>query len=218
MLGNRKGALLRVYRDLLKYYGKQNWWPVDKEYHKKQKTDPREEIVIGALLVQNTSWKNAKKAIENLKRERALSLSSITTMEEEKLSELIKPAGYYRKKALYLKELSRRFRSADELSKLSRDELLKLRGIGKETADVILLYAFGKPHFVVDAYTKRLLRRLFGIEGSYEEIKELFEKELGRDTELFKEYHALIDVHAQTHCRKKPLCEGCPLFGVCGAS
>ncbi len=215
MSGGDKVSLLSLYHKLLKEYGKQNWWPVDYEYHKKHGTDYREEIVIGAILTQNTSWKNVEKALENLKRAKALSFKAIRDIEKEKLEILIKPAGFYKRKAEYLKNFVERFTDIDKLSNISRDDLLKVKGIGKETADAILLYAVEKLTFVVDAYTKRLLKRFFNINGSYEEIKKLFEENLPRNLEIYKEFHALIDVHCKEVCRKKPVCEACILRNYC---
>lgn len=215
MSGSGEVNLLSLYEKFLKKYGKQNWWPVDYEYHKRQGSDPREEVVIGAILTQNTAWKNVEKALENLKREKLLSFEGIRKIEKEKLENLIKPAGFYKRKAEYLKNFVKRFKSIDELSKASRSELLKLKGIGRETADAILLYATDRLTFVVDAYTKRLLKRLRNVEGSYEEIKALFERNLPKKLELYKEFHALIDVHAKEMCRKRPLCERCILKNEC---
>ncbi|NPB06696.1 MAG: endonuclease III domain-containing protein [Aquificae bacterium] len=208
--------LRRLFELLLNRYGPQRWWPVDLNYHREHGTDPREEVVIGAVLTQNASWRNAEKALNNLKKLKALSFKGIRELPYGELLEAVRPAGSYRRKAGYLKELTGRFGSAEELSRLSRGELLKLKGFGKETADAVLLYAFNRPYFVVDAYAKRLLKRLYGLEGSYDEIQRLFHESLPRDAELFKEYHALIDEHGKRHCRKRPRCEGCPLERLCG--
>ncbi|AAC06526.1 endonuclease III domain-containing protein [Aquifex aeolicus] len=215
MSGIGKRELIELYDKLLQFYGKQNWWPVDLEYHKTHGSDPREEVIIGAILTQNTSWKNVEKALENLKREKALNLKAIKEIPTEKLMELIKPAGFYRQKSLYLKEFANKFPSISHLKNVKREDLLKVKGIGKETADAILLYALDRLEFVVDAYTKRLLERLWNIKGSYEEIKRLFEKNLPKDLEIYREFHALIDIHAKEFCKKKPLCEECPLREKC---
>ncbi len=210
-----KLELLSLYRKLLNFYGKQNWWPVDIEYHKKHGTDPREEIVIGAVLTQNTSWKNVEKALENLKKHKKLSLKAVREMKEHELQELIKPAGFYRQKAKYLKEIAEFLNPIDKLRTVSREELLKVKGIGKETADAILLYAGNRLSFVIDAYTKRIMKRLYGIEGDYETLKELFERNIPEDLEIYKEFHALLDEHAKNFCKKKPLCENCFLKDIC---
>ncbi|NPB07335.1 MAG: endonuclease III domain-containing protein [Aquificae bacterium] len=216
MSGAREGALIEIYERLLRAYGRQNWWPVDHEYHRKNGTDPREEVCIGAILTQNTAWRNVEKALKNLKERKILSFKGIRQTPVEVLGELIRPAGFYRVKAGYLKGFVEHFPGAGELERATREELLAVKGVGKETADVILLYALGRPSFVVDAYTRRLLSRLWGITGSYEKIKAFFEENLPRNVELFKEFHALIDEHAKRHCRKRPLCEGCPLRDLCG--
>lgn len=215
MSGVGKRELIELYEALLKEYGEQNWWPVDKTYHKIQGTDPREEIVIGAILTQNTNWKNVEKALENLKKERLLSFEGIRNTPIGKLEELIKPVGFYRQKAKYLKNFVDVYPSMDKLAKASREELLRVKGIGKETADAILLYALNRFSFVIDAYTKRLLYRLMGIEGSYEDLKSLFEEHLPKDLKVYKEFHALIDEHCKSVCRKNPKCEVCFLRDKC---
>ncbi|WP_461828995.1 helix-hairpin-helix domain-containing protein [Aquifex sp.] len=215
MSGIGKGELINLYRELLERYGEQNWWPVDEKYHKKQGTNPREEIVIGAILTQNTNWRNVEKALNNLKRERLLSFEGIRKVSLKELEKLIKPVGFYRQKARYLKNFVDTYPSFKELEKTTREELLKIKGIGKETADAILLYALDRLSFVVDAYTKRLLFRLKGIQGNYEEIKSLFEEKLPRDLKMYKEFHALIDEHCKRVCKKKPMCEDCFLKKEC---
>ena len=210
-----RGDLLKVYELLLRAYGEQNWWPVDEEYHKKHGTDPREEIVAGAILTQNTSWKNVEKTLENLKREGLLSFIGILKTPLEKLQELIRPSGYYRQKARRLKIVAKELSPVSKVETVSREELLKIEGIGRETADAILLYAGERPYFVIDAYTKRIVERVFGMEGSYEELRGWFEGNLPKDVKLYKEFHALLDEHAKRFCRKRPLCEGCPLTQVC---
>lgn len=210
-----RDKLLKVFDLLLEAYGEQRWWPVDKDYHKIEGSDPREEIVIGAVLTQNTSWKNVEKALENLKRERSLSLKKIKGMSLEKLEKLIRPTGYYRQKAVYLKEVAKRLDPVSKVESVSREELLGIKGVGRETADAILLYAGGRPYFVIDTYTKRIVKRILDVEGNYEELRKLFEDNLPRDVELYKEFHALLDEHAKRFCRKAPSCEGCPLIQVC---
>ena len=210
-----RSELLRICDLLLNAYGKQNWWPVDKEYHKSQGTDPREEVVIGAILTQNTSWRNVEKAISNLKENKLLSFKGILSAELEELKALIKPAGYYNQKAHRLKEVIGRIGSVDRLKSASRKELLSIKGIGDETADVLLLYAADRLSFVIDTYTKRIVKRVLGISGSYDELKTLFEENLPKDLEMYKEFHALMDEHAKRFCRKNPVCSGCPLRSLC---
>ncbi|NPA41277.1 MAG: endonuclease III domain-containing protein [Aquificae bacterium] len=210
-----KSELLKVYEALLESYGKQNWWPVDEEYHRKAGSDPREEIVIGAILTQNTSWKNVEKALENLKRENLLSFEGVLKTPLEKLQELVRPSGYYRQKARRLKEVAKALSPIDKVRTIPREELLKVKGIGKETADAVLLYAGNRLFFVIDAYTKRIVSRVWGMEGSYEELRKWFEANLPKDLEVYKEFHALLDEHAKRFCKKTPVCEGCPVRNIC---
>ncbi len=208
-------GLLKVYETLLGFYGEQNWWPVDEEYHLRHGSDPREEIVVGAILTQNTAWKNVERALENLKREKLLSFEGILKISLEELQELIRPAGYYRQKSQRLKVVARELSPVSKLESVSREELLRIKGIGRETADAVLLYAGNRPYFVIDAYTKRIVERVFRREGSYEELRRWFEDNLPKDIKLYKEFHALLDEHAKHFCRKKPVCEGCLLIQVC---
>ncbi len=204
-----------LFRLLLSLYGPRNWWPVDREYHTRNRTDPREEIVIGAILTQNTSWRNVEKALERLKTANALSFRAIRELSTERLEELIRPAGYFRQKARYLKEVAERLDPVEVVESIEREELLTVKGVGRETADVILLYAGGRPFFVIDAYTKRIVRRVFGVDGHYEALRRWFEERLPRDVEIYREFHALLDEHAKRFCRKEPLCEGCGVRDVC---
>lgn len=217
-----------IYLTLFKAYGKQGWWPLSKgglntRHHngKPYSDSDRFEIIAGAILTQNTAWTNVEKAIYNLNKAKLLSAGKIAKTNVKKIALLIKPAGYYNQKAARLKIIADYFlknkavfnKDAKEL----REELLKVKGIGPETADSIVLYAFEKPSFVVDAYTRRIFSRL-GLckeNNKYEEIQKLFEKQLPLDVELFKEYHALIVEHAKRHCRKKPVCEKCVLKKEC---
>lgn len=207
--------LLKLYELLFELYGPQNWWPVDKEYHTKRGTDPRDEVIIGAVLTQNTSWKNVEKALENLKREGELSLEFVRNTTLEKLKELIKPSGFFNQKAIRLKNVADFINPTDRVRTISREELLRVKGIGPETADVILLYAGERPSFVIDKYTLRFVKRLLGIDGDYHTLKHYFEKNLPKDVEIYKEFHALIDEHAKRYCRSTPLCEECPLADIC---
>lgn len=188
--------MLRVtYRELLKRYGKQNWWP--------SVTRNKFEICIGAILTQNTNWRNVEKAIGNLIDADSVDPATIVNMPAKKLERLIRPSGFFRQKTKRLKELSRfvlSYGSFERFAKnVTREELLSVNGIGKETADSILLYACGKPYFVVDAYTRRLLSGLGLIKGNeeYDEIRRLFESELQKNVELYKEFHALIVKHGK---------------------
>lgn len=208
------GPLLRrVFSTLLDYFGPQGWWP----------GESKEEIIIGAILTQNTNWANVEKAINNLRQHRLLSLKKITAIDENKLAQLIRPAGYFNIKARRLKATAEFFVNNKNLRQNTcnpgkmlnlRTELLKVYGIGRETADSILLYALGYPVFVVDAYTRRFCARHRLIESprvDYEDIRLLFESNLPRDVELFNEFHALLVRLGKTFCRPKPLCDKCPL-------
>lgn len=206
-------SLLKIYDLLYAKFGPRYWWPGDTKI----------EVIIGAILTQNTAWRNVEKAIRNLKKEKMLRSSRLFDISEKKLAALIRPSGYYNVKAerikIFLKFLNvcyngsigRMFKT--DLYQL-RKELLALKGIGQETADSILLYAGGKPVFVVDAYTKRVLLRhgFIGQKADYKEIQSLFMNNLPEDTGLFNEFHALIVELGKSICKtKKPLCNICPI-------
>jgi endonuclease-3 related protein len=180
-------------------------------------------VIVGAVLTQNTAWGNVEKAIANF--DSGLSPERLMSLDREALIEIIRPAGFFNQKAVYLKEVTAWFgRHGFDVSTVrklplaqARSELLSVRGIGRETADSILLYAFGFPSFVIDAYTMRLLSRLPIDAGrGYESVKTYFESNLPRDVKIYNNFHALIVVNAKEHCRKKPVCAGCPLSGTCG--
>jgi len=185
--------LVKIYKQLLQKYGEQNWWPTE--------TKSRFEICVGAILTQNTSWKNVEKAIKNLIEADAINPEKIAGMPVRKLERLIRPSGFFRQKAKRLKVFSKfvlSYGSVDNFTKnVSREELLDVNGIGKETADSILLYACGRPCFVVDAYTRRLFSELGIIKGKegYDEIKGMCENKLPKDVNMYKEFHALIVEH-----------------------
>ncbi len=207
--------LLRLYELLLNIYGFQGWWPIDANYHNRIGTDPRDEVIIGAVLTQNTSWKNVEKSLENLKRNGELSLEFVRSVSLERLKELIRPSGFYNQKAIRLKTVAEFINPTDMVKTLSREELLKVKGVGPETADAILLYAGGKPNFVIDKYTQRFMRRFMGIDKGYDKLKVFFEENLPPELEVYKEFHALIDEHAKSYCRSTPLCRECPLKSFC---
>ncbi len=207
--------LKKLYELLFNLYGPQNWWPVDEEYHRKKGTDKREEVIIGAVLTQNTSWKNVERALENLKREGEFSLSFIREVNMEELKRLIKPSGFYNQKAERLKDIAHFLNPTHRVKTIQREELLKVRGIGKETADAILLYAGDRLNFVIDKYTQRFVGRFLRIRGNYEDLKSFFEESLPRDLYIYKEFHALIDEHGKRYCRSTPLCGECPIKDIC---
>ncbi len=205
-----------IYHRLYASFGPQDWWP----------GDTRLEIIVGAILTQNTAWSNVEKAIANLRGAGALSsLAALKNIRTRTLAKLIRPAGYYNIKAKriknFLRFLSSRYQgslkamSAQETGTL-RQELLGVNGIGQETCDSILLYAFRRPIFVVDAYTKRIFSRhgLFAAGASYEDLQDAFMKRLPSDERLFNEYHALIVRLGKLVCRKNPDCSSCPLESV----
>lgn len=206
------GKLKPIYKKLYSSFGPQHWWPADSAF----------EVMVGAILTQNTSWRNVEKAINNLKERRLLNLKRLDRLPQKKLAALIRPAGYYNIKAKRLKEFLNFYRAnakkipAQDTGILRR-RLLAVHGVGPETADSILLYALGKPVFVVDAYTKRVFSRHGFIkeDASYEEVQALFMRDLKKDVQLFNEYHALIVKLAKDFCLKnKPRCRACPLEGI----
>ena len=220
----------KIYLLLYKKFNSQGWWPftLENELHPRHHgISPRNdrerfEIIIGAILTQNTNWKNVEKAIYNLNKESLADIKKIKKISHKKLASLIRPSGYYNQKAERLRIMAEFLSKSPvkELAKLPAEELrkklLEIKGIGPETADSILLYAFNKPIFVVDAYTKRIFQRIGYKEKSYEELQELFMSNLEKDTKLFNEYHALLVELGKNYCRKKPDCKECPLAKLCG--
>jgi len=209
-----KKSLLRIYRLLYGAYGPRNWWPGDGPF----------EVMIGAILTQNTAWKNVEKAISNLKRKNLLDPPKLHKISQDKLAELIRPAGYFRQKAKKIKTFLDYFGTSYEYSteKMKkrplenlRQELLGCWGIGAETADSILLYALDKPVFVVDNYTMRIFRRLgyLNSKDDYHSTQRFFMKYLPPDPGLYNEYHACIVALGNDVCNPKPKCAKCPLSG-----
>jgi endonuclease III related protein len=205
--------LKAIYRTLYRTYGPQHWWPGDSPF----------EVMVGAVLTQNTAWVNVEKALANLKRERLLSPSRMFNMNPEKLALLIRSCGYFNIKTKRLRNLlsfihtrysgslTRMFSSDPELL---RQQLLEVNGIGPETSDAILLYAGKKPFFVVDSYTRRIFSRQGFVSGNadYHLVQGLFMENLPMDTRIYNEYHALIVRVGKEHCKKtNPLCSSCPL-------
>ena len=212
----------KIYSILYKKFGPQGWWPttLENELHPKHhgiapRNDKEKfEIIIGAVLTQNTNWKNVEKAIFNLNKAKLVDINKIKKINKKKLASLIRPSGYYNQKAERLKLVAGFF---NKNKNPTREELLVIKGIGPETADSILLYAFNKPFFVVDAYTKRIFSRLGFCDGkcSYDELQQLFQKNLPKKTKLFNEYHALLVELGKNYCKKKPVCTSCPLNKLC---
>lgn len=210
-----------IYSILSKTYGPQKWWPttfkgeLHPRYHGNAPTDKQKfEIIIGAILTQNTSWNNVEKAIINLNKEDLIDPVNILDTKKSKLAALIRPSGYFNQKAERLKIISRFYLKNKDPS---REQLLSVKGIGPETADSILLYAFNKPFFVIDSYTKKLFSRLnlCNKDISYDDLQSIFYDSLDHDPSLFNEYHALIVQHSKQFCKNKPLCNNCPLTKIC---
>ncbi|MEW6541316.1 MAG: endonuclease III domain-containing protein [Bacillota bacterium] len=209
--------LREVYERLYAHFGPRRWWPADSAF----------EVIVGAILTQQVSWKNVEKAIANLRAGNALSVRMILALPHVELGLLIRPTRYYNQKAQRLKDVclmineesggdTMRFLQQEPGS--LRRRLLAVRGIGRETADSILLYAAGRPVFVIDHYTHRILQRLGRAHGreSYDELQRLFEAHLPRDPALFNEYHALLVAHGHHLCLKtSPRCPECPLADLC---
>ncbi len=214
-----RGALAGIYAFLLREHGPQGWWPLlSTGYHRGDYSYPRTgsqrfEICVGAILTQNTAWKNAGKALENLRARGLLSQKKMASAPLASLSRAIRPAGYFNQKARKLKAFAR-FTAGLRGRAPSRKELLAVWGIGPETADSMLLYAYRRPEFVVDAYTRRIMGNLGLIrEGaSYDEVKLVFESALSPDAVMFQEYHALLVEHAKRHYSKKADLRLCPLL------
>ncbi len=208
-----QNLLLKIYQSLYDYFGPLHWWPGDSTW----------EIMVGAVLTQNTNWNNVVKAIQNLKRENLLSPDALYKVEENRLADLIKPSGYYNIKTKRLKNLVNfvfdEYQGSEDLmfkeeSGILREKLLSIKGIGPETADSILLYAGNKPFFVVDSYTRRIFSRhkLIPKKANYKQIQDFFSLNLEPDVSLFNEFHAQIVMLGKTICKNnQPNCVICPL-------
>jgi endonuclease-3 related protein len=190
-MARASASLPEEYQKLLKAYGRQAWWPMKRRFH------PREwEVCVGAVLTQNTNWRNVERALDNLVKSRIVTPEATLAISTRKLEQLIRPSGFYRQKALRLRTLAKfvlAFGSFGAFKKVEREELLKVKGIGFETCDSILLYACGRPYFVIDAYTRRFIKALgLRTANDYESLRHYFEKRLPKDAALYKEFHALI--------------------------
>ena len=209
-------ALLDIYRRLLAHFGPQHWWPAQEPF----------EVIVGAILTQSAAWGNVEKAIANLRAAEALSPGALRRLSRSKLAKLVHPCGYYNAKALKLKSfafwLGNHYK--DDLDRFFdndtgdlRRQLLSIHGIGRETADSIVLYAANKPIFVIDAYTRRVISRI-GLapeKDSYAAYQAFFTEHLPPDAELFNEYHALLVCQGKNVCRRHPLCQQCCLSDIC---
>lgn len=203
-----RDKLVILYSRLYEVYGPQHWWPAETAF----------EVMVGAVLTQNTAWINVEQAIANLKDAGKLALNPMSRMTERRLARLIRPSGYFNVKARRLKALCAWLQTAGGEHKLRkiptgrlRPALLAVHGIGPETADAILLYALDRPVFVIDAYTRRLLKALELIDGSesYEQLRTAFESVLDRKPDFYNEYHALIVRHAKERCLNTGVCRHC---------
>lgn len=229
--------LKEIYEGLFEHFGAQGWWPVTPiggckgtpAYapvygiglkNEKQKL----EIIFGAILTQNTSWKNVEKAIIELNKEDLIDVKKILKIDNNRLAELIKSSGYFNEKAKKLKNfcnfLNKKYNNnlkklLEKNTKELREELLSVKGIGPETADSIILYAAEMPVFVIDAYTKRIMQRIGFKEQGYDGLQKLFMDNLNNNVKLFNEYHALLVKFGKNYCKKKPECSGCPVSHYC---
>ena len=202
-------SILKLYECLFDHYGPQRWWPC--------RSGERWEVITGAILTQNTAWTNVEKAIENLLAEDIMSPQKVLEMSDDKLQELIRPAGFFKQKSAYLKAMAQfiieqevTFEKSDDIWTL-RKQLLAVKGVGRETADSILLYAFDKPIFVIDAYTRRVAERHLNLDGkaSYDTLQKIFMDHLPHDAVLYNEYHALIVALCKESCKKSGCSEIC---------
>ena len=217
----------KLYKNLLSKFGPQGWWPtsvngIPTHHGRPPKTqDERFEIITGAILTQNTNWKNVEKALINLNKHNLVNIKKIKNINKNKLAELIRPSGYYNQKAERLKLAAEFFDSEmdtfinDKNTIKLRKKLLALKGIGPETADSILLYAFEKPTFVIDAYTSRITKRLGVRSKDYHDLQSVFTKNLKKDIKIYKEYHALLVELGKNYCKNKPVCYKCPIKRFC---
>lgn len=208
-------VIYQIFQTLYNFYGPQRWWPAETKL----------EVIIGAILTQNTSWQNVERAILNLKNCGLIDINKLSNIHNSDLAKLIRPSGFFNIKTKRLKAIVKFLKDnySGKLSiakkqtlKVLRQELLNVYGIGKETADSILLYGLDKPIFVVDKYTKRVLtrHRLIADNSDYDKIQQLFMSNLPKNHQrikIYKEYHALLVQLSKDFCRAKPLCEKCPI-------
>lgn len=209
--------LRATYDRLYQAFGPQSWWPADSSF----------EVMVGAVLTQSTAWSNVERAISNLSGRNKLDAGAITRARHDHLAGWLRSSGYFNVKAKRLKNFCQWYIEQGGYDRLAQMEttalrrsLLSVSGVGHETADDILLYAFERPVFVIDTYTRRLFSRLdlFAGDEAYDDMRHTVEACLGPDVQLFNEYHALIVRHAKEHCRVKPLCMDCVLRVTCPAA
>ncbi|MDZ7786577.1 MAG: endonuclease [Halofilum sp. (in: g-proteobacteria)] len=209
-----RNTVRSVYDRLLAAYGPQHWWPADTSF----------EVLVGAVLTQNAAWTNVEYALGHLRDADALDSEAILALDDGRLGALIRPSGYFNVKARRLKALCRHVVDAGGLDALAakdtpalRRDLLAVNGIGRETADDIVLYAFHRPVFVIDAYTRRIFARLGKIDGNegYEDLRQSFERAVGPDVDTCQEYHGLLVEHAKQACNVRPRCSECALRRRC---
>ncbi len=216
-MNQQKPSIKQIYLRLRRQQGEQGWWPADSHF----------EIIVGAVLTQNTAWTNVEKAIQSLKQQNLMTPQAMIACSRPELAKHIRSSGTFNIKAKRLHAISRWYFSHGEFSEISnwptaklRRSLLAVHGVGAETADAIILYVFKRPVFVVDAYTKRLFSRLGFVDEdcSYESLRGFFESNLESDAALFGEYHAHIVEHAKHVCKVRPYCERCSLSEYCDFS
>jgi endonuclease III related protein len=216
--------MLDLYKQLKSHHAKKwelvnkrllaNWWPISGKFN-----PPELEIALGCILTQNTNWKNVEKALTNMIDAKLTTAKKIADCDRKRLESIIRPAGFFSQKSLRLKKLCKHILDyeGDFYRDVTREELLAINGIGNETADSILLYACGKPEFVIDAYTIRMLTRMGVLDDNakYMDTKMLFESSLKKDAKLYREFHALIVEHAKANCKKVPVCKECAVSRNC---
>lgn len=204
--------ILSIYKRLYNAYGELGWWPADSPF----------EVMVGAILTQNTNWRNVEKALVGL--DGHLTPQRIREMDQEQLKDAIRPSGFYNQKTERLLRLAHWLEQyEDDLERINRksteslrQELLAINGIGRETADCILVYVFHRCSFVIDAYTRRIFERLgFNVPRTYDAFRQLIEEAIPKEVDIYNRYHGLIVECCKQHCRKTPLCEMCPLREIC---
>ena len=209
-----------IYNELYNLYGPQGWWPLlnvdvpnndvtmvnhPLNYDLPKTRNETYEIILGTILTQNTAWNSAEMALRNLKALKAIDPEKLLDLDSETFKQAIRSAGFLNQKSVYIKEVTKFYIALEGRIPL-RKELLEVKGVGNETADSILLYAFKQPEFVVDTYTKRIFSAigLIDYNDNYNKIKNLFETHLSRDMIIYNEYHALIVRHAKKYYSRKP--------------